>query len=128
MSAASAKNLQQAATIAAAVAATLGQPAVAGAPVTAATAINILASAVEAAGPLISPEVGAAVSLATLALSAFHIALQGGSGMTHEQMLAVFEQDTADDNAAIAEDVAARAALAAKAASAAAAIAPAKKV
>ena len=98
-------NLQQAALVATAVASALGNAQ--GAPMTPNTAASILGSAIQAAGPLIDPRIGIAVSLATLALSAIHVATQSGQGMTHEELAKLF---SADDAAIAADDAARKAA------------------
>lgn len=100
MSAASQANLQQAALVATAVASTLAASPGA---MTPASAASILGAVAAAAGPLVSPQVGLAMSLATLALSAIHVAQQGGVPITAEQLDALFAQD----DAAIAADLAA---------------------
>lgn len=94
-------TLIQAAAAATAVAAALN--ATPAQPLTVDSAAAILGAALQAAGPLISPQVGAAVSLASLALGAIHIAMQSGTGLTAEQLTALF----AADDAAIAADKAA---------------------
>ncbi len=97
----SATQLNQAATIATAVANALN--AAPGTPMNAGSAASILGQIIQTAGPLLAPQYGAAISLATLALSAIHIATQSGAGITPEQLAGLF----AADDAAIAADVAA---------------------
>ena len=115
MSAASAQNLQQAALVAAAVANSLGAAPAGGAPMTLGSAAAILGAVVQAGGPLISPQATAAIGLATLALSAIHVAQQSNSGLTAEQIAATFAADLTADDKAIAADQAAQAAAAAAA-------------
>lgn len=100
MSTASANNLQAAAGIAAAVAASLA--ATPNQPMNAASVASILGVVLQAAGT-VNPNVGAVIALASIGLQAMHVATTTGAGLTAEQ----FAQLKAADDAAIAADVAA---------------------
>lgn len=102
MSEASAKNLQQAALVATAVASALA--AQQGAALGAGSAAAILGSLVKIAGPLLAPNAALAISLGAVALSAIHVAQQSGTPITAEQLAGLFDldrQELAADNAAV---------------------------
>ncbi len=96
-------NVQQAATIASAIASALAAQ-VPGTAMNAGTAAGILGSLVQVAGPALNPQFTAAIGLATVALSAIHVATQSNTGVTAEQLKTLF----AADDAAIAADLAAQ--------------------
>ena len=104
MSEASVKNLEAAAAVAAAASVALAGKQ--GEPMDAAAAAQVLATAVAAAGPLLNPNVALAMSLGTIVLGAVHAATQAKTGLTHEDLVALF----AADDAAKAADAAAQAA------------------
>lgn len=101
MSTASATNLQAAATIAAAVANQLA--AAPGQAMTAGSVASMLGTVLQAAGPIVNPNVGLAIALASIGLQAIHTATSTGVGLTPEQ----FALLQAADDAAIAADKAA---------------------
>lgn len=101
MSTASAANLQAAAGIAAAVANQLA--ATPNAPMNAGSVAAMLGTVLQAAGPIVNPNIGLAIALASIGLQAIHTATQTGAGLTAEQ----FALLQAADDAAIAADVAA---------------------
>lgn len=96
----SAQQLNQAALIATAIANAMATQ---GAAMSAGSAASILGSIVQTAGPLLAPQYSAAIGLATLALSAIHVATRSGAGITPEQLAALFSAD----DAAVAADRAA---------------------
>ena len=97
-------TVQQAALIASAVANSLA--ATPGAPLTAGSAAALLGAVLQAAGPLVNPNIGLTIALANIALSAIHVATTTGAGLTPEQ----HAQMLAADDAAISADKAAMAA------------------
>jgi hypothetical protein len=101
MSAASVNNLQAAASIASAVANSLA--ATPNAPMTAGSVAAMLGTVIEAAGPIVNPNIGLAIALASIGLNAIHVATQTGAGLTADQ----FAQLQAADDAALAADAAA---------------------
>lgn len=99
----SSQNLNQAALIATAIASAMASIPAGSAPMTPGSAASILGALVQGAGPLLAPQYAGAIGLATLALSAIHVATESNTGITPEQLAALF----AADDAALAADQAA---------------------
>lgn len=98
-------TVQQAATIATAIANSLSQPTAQ--VMTPGNAASILGNLVSTIGPMLAPQFSAAFGLATLALSAIHVATTSNAGITPEQLAGLFSAD----DAAKAADAAAQVAL-----------------